>query len=351
MKEERILNVLGQVDEKYIEEATIEKKAKKNSWIKWIAIAACFAIVFIGVNVGSNFFWKTGCGQTSHNITLMDGKVYYTCMNDGLYVYDQESEVSNKLAKSSGILLKTHEGLVLYDTTTGIVYSVEQNKLTEITTIPDSTVFDMIADNLYYRTYTDNIGYDIVEENLRTGECSVLLSVANGHITAQKIIGDKLYYSTTENEGMIFAFDMQSKDNTVLYNSPFNSVSFYDDFALIEDEQGLSMLEYTNADVDFLCKYVPTTGALDYYKGKLYFAISICVDSNENYEESLIALDVKTKEITTVAVLTNENGTVKTYTEIVVCDTGYYYTEPSATIGGLFYHSFDGISEITICKN
>lgn len=47
MKEElRILNVLGQVDEKYVEEAAPGRKAKKTSgWIKWGAIAACVAIL------------------------------------------------------------------------------------------------------------------------------------------------------------------------------------------------------------------------------------------------------------------------------------------------------------------
>lgn len=52
MKEEkRIMNILGQVDEKYIEEATPGKSAsKKTAWIKWTSIAACLALaVVLGV--------------------------------------------------------------------------------------------------------------------------------------------------------------------------------------------------------------------------------------------------------------------------------------------------------------
>lgn len=49
MKEEkRILNVLGQVDEKFIAEAAPGKRAnKKPAWIKWTSIAACLALVAV----------------------------------------------------------------------------------------------------------------------------------------------------------------------------------------------------------------------------------------------------------------------------------------------------------------
>lgn len=47
MKEERILNILGKVDEKFIKEADPEAKAKRKApvWTKWAAMAACLALV------------------------------------------------------------------------------------------------------------------------------------------------------------------------------------------------------------------------------------------------------------------------------------------------------------------
>lgn len=50
MKEERILNVLGKVDEKYIKEADPEVKAKRKApvWTKWAAMAACLCLVVVG---------------------------------------------------------------------------------------------------------------------------------------------------------------------------------------------------------------------------------------------------------------------------------------------------------------
>lgn len=49
MKEERILNVLGKVDEKYIKEADPEVKAKRKApvWTKWGAMAACLALIVV----------------------------------------------------------------------------------------------------------------------------------------------------------------------------------------------------------------------------------------------------------------------------------------------------------------
>ncbi|WP_310601513.1 hypothetical protein [Anaerosporobacter sp.] len=53
MKEEkRILNILSQVDERYIEEAAPSKHvAKKPSWIKWGTLAACFCLIIAGASV------------------------------------------------------------------------------------------------------------------------------------------------------------------------------------------------------------------------------------------------------------------------------------------------------------
>lgn len=50
MKEKHILSVFGQVNEEYIEQAasTIGKSQKnqKRTWVKWVAMAACLALVF-----------------------------------------------------------------------------------------------------------------------------------------------------------------------------------------------------------------------------------------------------------------------------------------------------------------
>ena len=51
MKEQRILNVLGQVDEVYITEASPgarQSRRRKTGWVKWAAAAACLCLVVAG---------------------------------------------------------------------------------------------------------------------------------------------------------------------------------------------------------------------------------------------------------------------------------------------------------------
>lgn len=69
MKEEkRILNVLGQVDEKYVAEAAPGKRAnKKLTWIKWTSIAACLALVAV-LGVGA----LQGGWFSSNDIATLD---------------------------------------------------------------------------------------------------------------------------------------------------------------------------------------------------------------------------------------------------------------------------------------
>ena len=57
MKEDRILNVLGKVDEKYIKEADPEAKAKRKApvWTKWAAMAACLCLIIAGGLFGNIF--------------------------------------------------------------------------------------------------------------------------------------------------------------------------------------------------------------------------------------------------------------------------------------------------------
>lgn len=45
MKEKRLLNAIGKVDEKYIEEASPFQPSKRSGWLKWGTMAACFGLI------------------------------------------------------------------------------------------------------------------------------------------------------------------------------------------------------------------------------------------------------------------------------------------------------------------
>ena len=56
MRKEDFAEVLGDINEKHIIEARVERKSKKPVWIKWTAMAACLCLVVTGVwrsNVGT----------------------------------------------------------------------------------------------------------------------------------------------------------------------------------------------------------------------------------------------------------------------------------------------------------
>lgn len=47
MKEKRLLNALGQVDDQYIEEASLGRHAKKPGWLTWATMAACLCLIAV----------------------------------------------------------------------------------------------------------------------------------------------------------------------------------------------------------------------------------------------------------------------------------------------------------------
>lgn len=49
MKTPKIVDAVGHIDEEFINEATKETKAKKNVWVKWCSMAACFFLVMVAV--------------------------------------------------------------------------------------------------------------------------------------------------------------------------------------------------------------------------------------------------------------------------------------------------------------
>lgn len=52
MKNERLLNAIGKIDDDMIANAVHDTKAKKkHSWVKWGAMAACFCLVFCALTI------------------------------------------------------------------------------------------------------------------------------------------------------------------------------------------------------------------------------------------------------------------------------------------------------------
>ena len=59
----------------------------------------------------------------------------------------------------------------------------------------------------------------------------------------------------------------------------------------------------------------------------------------------MISLNLQTEEVVELVEIEGH-----TYTELVACEGGYYFTDPSDTNGGLFYYDFVTGSAVQISK-
>lgn len=79
MTNEKLYEVLGNINEKYVSEARAYQKAKKSIWAKWVAIAACLVLVCV---VAIPLFLHNNDSVTTPGIADAAPMIY---VNDTLY--------------------------------------------------------------------------------------------------------------------------------------------------------------------------------------------------------------------------------------------------------------------------
>lgn len=84
---------ISEVGDKYYEEAAnYQPKRKKQTWVKWGAIAACLCLVVIGSFVVPNIF------DGNHDNPNVTPATYpYVMVNDVIYLIDPEGYVTSEL--------------------------------------------------------------------------------------------------------------------------------------------------------------------------------------------------------------------------------------------------------------
>ena len=94
MRKEDFAEVLGDINEKHILGARAQHKAKKPVWLKWGAMAACFAVIFMAVIVAPMMFDSNdpppsfsdeGSDQTDIGEEIQLEKYYDYQINDGMF--------------------------------------------------------------------------------------------------------------------------------------------------------------------------------------------------------------------------------------------------------------------------
>lgn len=91
MTNEKLYEVLGDINEKYVSEARVSQKAKKPIWAKWGAIAACLVLVCV---VATLLFLHNNDSVTTPGIADAAPMIY---VNDTLYKQSTSQTSFNEL--------------------------------------------------------------------------------------------------------------------------------------------------------------------------------------------------------------------------------------------------------------
>ena len=96
MKTPRIANALNQVDEDIVSGATRAKKVKKNNWIKWGSIAACFIVMLAAMLTVMPMLFEEGSPIiTPDNGPVNEGTVNDTGIAEGKLEKYYDYEITN----------------------------------------------------------------------------------------------------------------------------------------------------------------------------------------------------------------------------------------------------------------
>jgi len=80
VKKEQLYEVIGEIDESYVEEArTAAKKKLGFAWLKWMPVAACLCLFVVGFAV-----WKYA-PRNGGNILMGDSDIYPMVMVEGQF--------------------------------------------------------------------------------------------------------------------------------------------------------------------------------------------------------------------------------------------------------------------------
>ena len=100
MTNEKLYEVLGDINEKHVNEAREYRKAKKPVWLKWGAMAACLCLVVVGAFMATNI----NSGTPNHEDLLAEAVGFQ--MNDVWYypiTFDERKEFNLVPAEDIGL--------------------------------------------------------------------------------------------------------------------------------------------------------------------------------------------------------------------------------------------------------
>ena len=102
MKNKRLLNIIGEIDERYINEAiSQEKRSQRPIWMRWVAIAASFVLVLgIGIPVALDLTKGPDQNLLDSVVLVEFNNAYYEIIEDNNKALERrgiETDVSEKI--------------------------------------------------------------------------------------------------------------------------------------------------------------------------------------------------------------------------------------------------------------
>lgn len=190
MKSNDLLDIIGNTDDGMIAAAKNHQKRKKNTWAKWVAIAACLCLVAIGsFNTLQRFDYLKGAGCSAMPGTIVDGSYYYKIDHSGVWKYADgvNEKVLNTYWEDGGWLVNKSG---LYYSCNKDVYRMDLDTLerTKIFSTSEGTHigFDLTQDG--------NVIVSVYDKNARF-KYQVLVNGKGGGVIEQ--LTDKISYDST----------------------------------------------------------------------------------------------------------------------------------------------------------
>lgn len=359
MIEKVLSDALSELDEKYISEAlSYQKKPGKWVWIcRYAAAAACLCVLILGSiglpkvlpreepavesSAASEVIEEeTSSAETmvpltsmKYNITVSADGMYFTYPDCGFFLY-QDGAVE-KLSDTYGSITETTEGQLLFLDKSGEVSLISGTSLEKLSDIPkESSILDLIQHSLYYFSPDRS---SLMMQDITTGEEKEILHLASGFLESGIIKNNRLYYTTfRETTCEIKSLDINTSIEKTLYSADSQGVRvfFQKDDLFISSKNGLQYMRYGDEKLQQLAEEILWEGDLQVHNGNVYFF----KESEGN--SSLYSINLETKKSETIEMIESADNQQHFYTEIVVQDDGYYYTDVTMEDSCLLYRSF-----------
>ena len=202
MRKNRISETIGNIDQKYVNEATAytgeAKAVRRPAWMKWGAIAACFALVAV---IGFGVF-QSGLFGSNEQIAILDNgsKINFVKSDGGVAQFDIAFEISTRdltedeIANLFGDLPVTGYALFNneYDSILGIEGKYDDMKL--LVSAPGVSISDLVIEGEETASDVDGV------------------SVNAGYFTSGKTV---IYYAIFElGESTVYIENAGKKDES-----------------------------------------------------------------------------------------------------------------------------------------